>query len=65
MNLLCPDDIDARLNWTAGTAQRLARRGRLPHVVLPNGELRFIWGEIVSLIRCVPQRDISQGVQPR
>lgn len=55
--LLYPDDIDARLNWAAGTAQRLAKRGRLPHVLLPNGEVRFIWTEIVSLIRHVPMRE--------
>jgi hypothetical protein len=63
MNLLYPDDIDLRLNWPAGTAQRLAKRERLPHVVLPNGDVRFVWEEIVPLIRHVPMRDCMEGAK--
>jgi predicted site-specific integrase-resolvase len=51
---LCADDIDARLNWERGTARRLARRGVLPHVVLPDGAIRFRWEEISRLLRYVP-----------
>jgi hypothetical protein len=60
--LLYPDDIDDRLNWPAGTARRMARRGRLPHVLLPDNEIRFIWEEIAPLIRRVPIRE-QQGVR--
>ena len=37
MNLIYGEDIDRRLNWPLGRAERLARRGGLPHVVLPDG----------------------------
>jgi len=35
--LLYPEDLDERLNWPLGRAERLARRGKLPHLVLPDG----------------------------
>ncbi len=58
---LYPEEIDERLNWPLGRAERLARRRRLPHVVLPDGSVRFEWQEIESLIRRVP---LDQEVQP-
>jgi hypothetical protein len=48
-----PEQIDRRLNWQPGTAARLARRGKLPHYVLPNGDLRLRWDEVNSLVRRV------------
>jgi hypothetical protein len=50
-DLLFPEDIDARLSWPPGRAARLARRGRLPHYILPDGSIRLRWGEIAPLIR--------------
>jgi hypothetical protein len=47
---LYPEDIDRRLNWPPGRAERLARRHRLPHVILPDGAIRFIWEEVESLL---------------
>lgn len=52
-DLLYPDDIDARLNWPPGRASRLARAGKLPHYVLPDGSVRFGWDEIAPLVRHV------------
>lgn len=51
--LLYPEDVDRRLNWPLGRAERLSRRKRLPHVVLPDGSIRFDWSEIEPLLRRV------------
>ena len=51
---LNPEEIDKRLNWPAGRAERLARRHRLPHVLLPDNAVRFIWEEIEALLVRVP-----------
>ena len=52
---LYPEQIDERLSWPLGQALRLARRGRLPHVVLPDGSIRFEWLAIEPLIKRVPE----------
>lgn len=52
-DLLFPEDIDARMNWPPGTAGRLARRGKLPHYVLPDESIRLSWAEITPLVRHV------------
>lgn len=51
---LYPEDVDKRLGWKPGRAERLARQRRLPHVLLPDGAIRFEWGEIEPLIARVP-----------
>ncbi len=50
---LYPEDIDQRLSWPLGRAERLARRRRLPHVLLPDGSIRFEWEEIEKLVERV------------
>ena len=52
--LLYPEDVDQRLNWPLGRAARLARQRRLPHVLLPDGSIRFDWLQIEPLIVRVP-----------
>lgn len=52
-DLLFPEDIDVRLNWPPGQATRLARRGKLPHYLLPDRSIRFRWDEITSLVQHV------------
>ena len=52
--LLYPDDIDSRLNWPPGHTSRLARTGKLPHYVLPDGSIRLRWEEIAPLVQHVP-----------
>lgn len=59
-NLLYPEEIDQRLNWPLGKAEKLARQRRLPYVLLPDGSLRFDWDEIERLILRVPG---SAGLQ--
>jgi hypothetical protein len=53
---LYPEDVDRRLSWPPGTAQRMARQRRLPHTVLPDGSVRFEWAEVEALLRHVPAR---------
>ena len=48
--LLYPEDIDQRLNWSLGKAERLARQRRLPYVLLPDGSIRFQWEDIERLL---------------
>jgi len=62
--LLYPEDIDRRLNWPPGTAARLARRQRLPHVVLPDGAIRFVWAEVEPLLVRVPAASMSRREGP-
>jgi len=54
MALLYGEEIDQRLNWPLGRAERLARQRRLPHVLLPDGSIRFHWEEIERLILPIP-----------
>jgi len=50
MSLLYPEDVDQRLNWPLGRAERLARQRRLPYALLPDGSIRFRWEQIEQLI---------------
>jgi hypothetical protein len=52
--LLYPDDIDSRLNWPPGRTSRLARAGKLPRYILPDGSIRLRWEEIEPLVQHVP-----------
>ena len=49
------EDVDQRLGWKPGRAERLAKQRRLPHYVLPDGQVRFVWDEIEPLIVRVPE----------
>jgi hypothetical protein len=63
-----PEEIDRRLNWPLGMAARLARRKRLPHVILPDGSLRFLWADVAALLHQVqaerPAAGGSTGAPP-
>ena len=52
--LVYPDEIDLRLNWPPGRTSRLARTGKLPHYILPDGSIRLRWDEIELLVQHVP-----------
>jgi hypothetical protein len=54
MELLYPTDVDQRLNWPLGKAEKLAKQRRLPYVLLPDGSLRFDWKQIEPLVLRVP-----------
>ena len=49
-----PEDLDKHMGWRAGRAERLARQRRLPHLLLPDGSIRFDLTEIELLIVRVP-----------
>ncbi|MBN2131778.1 MAG: hypothetical protein JW741_19920 [Sedimentisphaerales bacterium] len=40
-NLLTPHDVDQLLRYPNGRSARLAREGKLPCIILPDGEVRF------------------------
>ncbi len=48
--LLLPHEVDRLLRYPKGRAQRLAKKNRLPSVVLPDGEIRFRKSDIDRLI---------------
>ena len=51
---LTPEQVDARLSWPPGRAERLARQRRLPHILLPDGRIRFIWEQVERCVTYVP-----------
>jgi hypothetical protein len=59
--LLLGESIDRRLNWQLGRSERLARRGKLPHVVLPDGAIRFEWPAIERMLRHVQEPSPTAG----
>ena len=63
MCLLYPEDVDQRLSWPLGRAERLARQRRLPYVLLPDGSIRFEWSDIERLV--VSIAPVSEVSQPR
>ena len=49
---ITPEEIDAEFGWPLGKSERLARRGVLPHYVLPDGKtIRFVRSEIEAMVR--------------
>ncbi len=60
-DLVYPEVVDKHLGWTLGTARRMARRGKLPHYTIPNGEIRFRLVEIEPLVVRVPQAEKQEA----
>jgi len=56
---LFPEEIHKRFGWRPGRAERLARQRRLPHVILPDGSIRFSWDGIKQLIVQVPATSVT------
>jgi hypothetical protein len=64
MQLVQSEEIDKKLGWSLGRAERLARQRRLPHVLLPDGSVRFSWQEIEALfihVSAVEGREVSNA----
>lgn len=53
-DLVIPEEIDRQFGWPVGRAASLARRGVLPHYLLPNGDIRFRLPELITQVRRVP-----------
>lgn len=49
--LLTPREVDRMLRYPRGRSLRLARAGKLPHVQLPDGEIRFSEEQLERVIR--------------
>ncbi len=54
-------EIDKRYAWPLGRAERLARRGKLPHLLLPDGAIRFEPDAVASLVRRKPEPPKSEA----
>lgn len=48
--LLMPREVDRLLRYPRGRSMKLARSGKLPHIKLPDGEVRFDQAEIDRLL---------------
>lgn len=48
--LIKPKDVDLIMQWPFGKSSRLARQGRMPHIVLPDGQIRFDPAEVENIL---------------
>ena len=55
IQLLKPKEVDVLLRYPVGRAQRLAKKGMIPCIVLPDGSIRFNEKIIESIIRQLEQ----------
>jgi hypothetical protein len=55
MELAKPAEIDRMLRYPDGRAARLAEKGLLPHIRLPDGEIRFDAVEIRAMLQAAHQ----------
>jgi len=60
--LLMPREVDRLLRYPRGRSLRLARSGKLPHLVLPDGEVRFFQHEIEEFLKAArePSREPAE-----
>lgn len=61
IQFLKPSELDSRLRYPAGRSLRLARKGLIPHVKLPDGEIRFDAGVVEQWLR---ERSHSTECEP-
>lgn len=57
--LLSADEIDRRLTWPSGRAAELAEARRLPHLILPDGTIRFEWKDVEALLTWVEPGEVQ------
>lgn len=50
MTLLKPKQVDRILQWPFGKTARLAKQGIIPHILLPDGQIRFSSKDIDCLL---------------
>lgn len=60
--LLVPEEVDSWLRLPRGRARRLARKGLLPAIILPDGEVRFLRREIEEILSPVQRKDLEDEV---
>ncbi len=62
IELLVPIEVDGLLRYRPGKSERLAKRGDLPHVRLPDGSIRFRREDIMGLLHTDEARTMrSEG----
>jgi predicted site-specific integrase-resolvase len=52
--LLTSREVDRLFRYSSGKAVRLAKAGRLPHIILPDGSIRFREKDIEGLLTGCP-----------
>jgi len=48
--LLKPNEVDLLFRYPLGRTKKLAKQGKIPSVILPDGEIRFLKSDIDSLM---------------
>jgi hypothetical protein len=61
--LMTGREVDLAFRWPRGRAVRLAKRGELPAVRLPGGDLRFDRADIEQLIQAAKIAHAEEGVK--
>jgi len=56
--LLKPREVDLLFRYPAGRSTRLARAGRIPYVLLPDGQIRFNESEIKQILKSKQSREV-------
>ncbi len=62
LTLLMPRELDRLFRWPRGRAQRLARRGKLVHVTLPDGAIRFDSAEVEKLLKTIGKEHAEDAI---
>ena len=57
--LITPAELDRVLRYPRGRSVRLARKGLIPAITLPDGELRFSDSTLTALLRDTPPIEFS------
>lgn len=60
--VLTTRELESLLNYPRGRAMRLVRAGGVPHVVLPDGSVRFLRSEIMDWLRSLSTTRPAQAV---
>ena len=60
--LLMPREVDRLLRYPRGRSVRLAKSNKLPHIRLPDGEIRFIESEIEKLLTRADRPAVTEEV---
>jgi hypothetical protein len=57
---LTPNEADELLRIPYGKSARLARRGLLPHVLLPDGSVRFDCAAVLAAVKKATRKGSSK-----
>ena len=58
---LTPEEVDEQLKLRRGKAARLARRGKLPAIILPDGTIRFDSQELDTFLKAKSAEERQGG----